>query len=147
MEQIKGKQDLPTQKGDLVLLQKKLLDSVPIGTIQSSLVELDPKQGRRDYLKSGGDITLATDLDGASTDSEQPNLIGPLYHKHQLKSNGSPMRIEQQREIDSPPRTMYNTVTTMGARTGEQKLSHTFTLFKEISERKKKKKLTKLHLP
>ena len=74
-----------------------MLDSVPLGSIQSSLVELDPKHVRRDYLKSGGDITLATDLDGASTDSEQPNLIGPLYHKHHHQNkaslSGNPVRI------------------------------------------------------
>ncbi len=132
LEPVKTKNDLPETGGggDLVLTQKKLLDTVPLGAITNSLVELESKAFRRDYLRSGGEVTLApTDIDGASTDSEQPNLIGPLYHKKIVAASGSPMRIESREPI-----THYHAG---GPRERKARLNNTFTLFKEIAERKR----------
>ena len=44
-----------------------MLESVGVDTLE--LKELEMRVAHRDYLKSGGEVTLATDIDGASTDS------------------------------------------------------------------------------
>ncbi len=61
------------------------------------LRELDHKHFKTELHTTTGDdiITLGTDFDNASTDSEQPNLIGPLYHKHQPRMSITGSRIHQ----------------------------------------------------
>lgn len=81
---------------DVILSSRHFLQNITRGSLVKRLREIEHKHIKTELqTTTGGDdiITLGTDFDGASTDSEQPNIIGPLYHKHQPRMSITGNRI------------------------------------------------------